>query len=674
MPLRLSGLVSGMDTEGIVRELMKAQGLKKTRISNKITTLEWKEERWKSLNTKMYSFYTEKLSKLRFEGSFGTKKTSSSHADKVEIKAGTNAPEGTHKVSVHQLASSQFVTGSALGLDKNGKEITAGTKLVDLGFVASEGTTITIAAGKEVTTLDIGTSTTMNDFTNACKKVGLYASYDTTQKRFFISSKDSGNANSFSITTNSSETTQDRNAIRDYINYGAMNDSTKSTVDNALTVIGSDISTEDEKIAARSSIVDAMHAQLKTKFVADYKANVDNVAAAEQEVIDGLEEGQTLTDDEMKAAVNKKLSENAQKAVTEEYDTWKEGTAATGNTFYDAVVKLDELISDYITPSADPITQTNTLSKLGLSEIVRTKDADGIYTVTADPNVKMVHAQDSIMTYNGALIKSSSNTVTANGLTFTLKGLTNDNGTPDDYSDDEAVTLGVTSDTQSVYDMIKDFVKSYNELLKEMNGAYYAESARGYDPLTDEEKDAMTDEQVKNWEEKIKSSLLRRDNTISSIVSSMRTNLSRSVQVDGKSYSLSTFGIATTGYIEKGTLHIQGDSDDPTVGMNENKLMKALTDDPDTVMKVFTQLANQVYKDLSDRMSSTPLRSALSFYNDKEIKSTLKDYKDDLKAMERKLSDMENKYYKQFAAMESAMSKLNSQSSQLASMLGMNQN
>lgn len=676
MPLRLSGLVSGMDTEGIVQELMKAQSLKKTRISNKVTTLEWKGDKWKALNSKIYSFYTQNLSKMRFEGSYSTKKASSSNTDKVEVTAGTSAPEGSHKVSVHQLASSQYVTGKPLGLDDKKAAITAGTKLTDLGFKASEGTSIKIAAGTNEVTLDIGSSTTINDFTNACKKAGLYATYDTTQKRFFISSKESGNINSFSITTTSSETTQDRNAIRDYINYGAMSDTQKSTVDSALKTYAAATSTADDKVKARTSIITAMNTQVQTKYIADYKVKQENIDQAKQDVLAGLEEGKTLTEAEMKAAVDKKLAENAQKAVTEEYNAWKGGTATTGNVFMDSVTKLDELLLDYVTPSTDPVTQTNSLTKLGLDEIIRTKDPDdGTYSVTVGSgDVKLIQAQDAIMTYNGALIKSTSNSVTANGLTFTLKGLTGNNGTPDDYTDDEAISLGVTNDTQAVYDMIKGFVKTYNEIMKEMNDTYYAESSKGYKPLTDEEKEAMTEDQVEKWEEKIKNSLLRRDSTVSSIMSSMRTNMSRSVDVKGKNYSLSSFGVSTTGYTEKGILHIYGDSDEPIVGMNENKLMKALTEDPDTVMKVFTKLAADVYEGLSDQMGGTSLRSALTFYNDKEIKNTLTDYKDELKRMEVKLADMESRYYKQFAAMESAMSKMNSQSSQLASMLGMNQN
>lgn len=112
MPIRMSGLVSGLDTESIIKELMAAQSQKKTKIENKITKHEWKTEKWQALNKKLYSFYTGSLSKARLQGSFQSKKVSSSDETKVKATvSGNNAVYGTHKVRVEQLASAQHVTG-----------------------------------------------------------------------------------------------------------------------------------------------------------------------------------------------------------------------------------------------------------------------------------------------------------------------------------------------------------------------------------------------------------------------------------------------------------------------------------------------------------------------------------------------------------------------------------
>jgi flagellar hook-associated protein 2 len=150
----------------------------------------------------------------------------------------------------------------------------------------------------------------------------------------------------------------------------------------------------------------------------------------------------------------------------------------------------------------------------------------------------------------------------------------------------------------------------------------------------------------------------------------MRSISSSSIEYDGKTYSLAQFGVASANYTEKGILHIDGDTEDSMTSASEDKLMKAITEEPDKVKAVFSGLADKLYQRFSESMRSSTLRSALTLYNDKEMKSQITDYKDDLKVMEDKLKKVEDRYYKQFSAMESAMSKLNSQSSSLASMLG----
>jgi flagellar hook-associated protein 2 len=658
MAIRLSGLASGMDTESMVTELMKAQRLKSTSIENKITKLQWKQDKWKELNTKLYAFYTGPLSKMRLQGGFSTKKTSSSDESKVSLTAGSNAPEGSHSIEVKQLAKSQFVTGDIKGIDKNGKEITTSTKLTDLNFSASEGSTITVKAGEKQVSLDIGSSTTIGDFVNTLKNAGLSASYDATQDRFFIGSKESGVNNAFSITMTASEAAQDRNDIRDFINYGSLSSTDKAKVDNALTAYVAATSTAEDIAAARTNLLNAKYTQVRNDYIKSYITNQGNIDAARAELsADG-----TLTEEELKKAVETKLKADAQAAVTTEYDAWKAGGAPNSNVFAAAETDLDAKLATYSTDSGTSVTQTNSLSLLGLSEITTTNNGDGTVTVNYGGGVTVVNPSDSKVVYNGATLTSSSNTINANGLTFTVKGLT---------AAGEVVNLSVSNDTQAVYDMVKDFIKSYNELITELNKNYNATSSKGYEPLTDDQRESMTDSQIEKWEAKIKDSLLRRDQSVDSLVTAMRTKLNETVAIDGKKYTLSSFGIKSANYFEKGLLHIDGDEDDSLVSTSVNKLMDTLTKDPDTVMNVINQLASNLYSVMTDKMKSTTLSSALTFYNDKEITKSITNYQSDLKVMEKKLTAIENRYYKQFSAMESAMAKMNSQSSSLASMLGM---
>ena len=155
----------------------------------------------------------------------------------------------------------------------------------------------------------------------------------------------------------------------------------------------------------------------------------------------------------------------------------------------------------------------------------------------------------------------------------------------------------------------------------------------------------------------------------------MKTQMSQSYEVNGKTYSLASFGINTLGYFvaadnEKGVYHIDGDSEDSSTKANADKLKTAIANDPDAVAGFFQQLAKGVYSELDKKMKSTTLSSAYKVYNDKQMQSEYDDYTDKIKKWEEKVSDMEDYYFDKFSAMETALSKLNSQQSQLSGLLG----
>lgn len=199
---------------------------------------------------------------------------------------------------------------------------------------------------------------------------------------------------------------------------------------------------------------------------------------------------------------------------------------------------------------------------------------------------------------------------------------------------------------------------------------------KDYEPLTSDEKSAMSDDEVEKWEGVIKASLLRRDDTISSLLSSMRSTLSKAVSVtlsDGttKSYALTSFGINTGVYTEKGQLHIYGDSDDADYADYDDALMKAINENPDAVEKTFSTLGNEIYNNLMKAMNSNKeLSSALTFYNDKQMDSEIEDYKDKVTSLQEKLQDEQDRYYDQFAKMETAMAKLQSQQTYISQLFG----
>lgn len=193
--------------------------------------------------------------------------------------------------------------------------------------------------------------------------------------------------------------------------------------------------------------------------------------------------------------------------------------------------------------------------------------------------------------------------------------------------------------------------------------------------MTDDEKSEMSDSEIEKWETKIKDSLLRRDSTLSTVMSAMTTAMSGGATVNGKTYFLSNFGISTLGYMnaaenEQNAYHIDGDEDDENTSGKQDKLMAAITSDPDTVIEFMKQLSTNLYKSIDDQMQSNDLRSRYKIYNDKEMDKQYTNLTKTIKEWESKVSDKEDYYYKQFSNMETALAKLQSQTSSISSMLG----
>ena len=136
------------------------------------------------------------------------------------------------------------------------------------------------------------------------------------------------------------------------------------------------------------------------------------------------------------------------------------------------------------------------------------------------------------------------------------------------------------------------------------------------------------------------------------------------------------FGIKTGGYFtaeknEKSMYHIDGDKDDSSSASSTDKLMAAISSDPDGVAEFFSKLSQNVYDALDKKMKSTTLSSAYKVYNDKQMDKDYKNYEKSIAEWEEKVQYYEDYYYKKFGEMETALGKLQSSQSSLSNLLGM---
>lgn len=509
--MRLSGLISGMDTESIIQQLVSAKQTKVDDAKKAQTKLEWKQNAWKELNTKIKSLQSKYVNNMRFTSAYVKKTTKVSDSSAVSVITGDGAMNGVQSLKVDQLAKTAYMTGGQVSLKADADEdtkLTALTKLSDLGFgkdktgfEAGTGTVLNIKTKGSDTpvTLEIGEDTTISDVLSKLKEAGLNANFDETQQRFYISAKESGEDNDFEIT-----------------------------------------------------------------------ASGDSADAAD-----------------------------------------------------------------------------NLLAALGFA------------------NGNKIDGQNAKITLNNTEYTSTSNVFSINGLTITAQKETTDD-----------ITITTEDDVDGIYDMIKSFLKDYNSLINEMDKLYNADSASDYEPLTDDEKESMSDSEIEKYEQKIKDALLRRDTSLSSISSALKEVMAGGVEVNGKKMYLSEFGIETLSYFtaaenEKNAYHIDGDVDDSNTSGNADKLKSMIASDPDTVVDFFSGLFKNMYEQMNKLSKSVEgYRSYGNFYDDKKMKSDYDDYTSKISDLEDKLNDYEDKWYSKFSKMETALAKLQSNSSAVTSLLG----
>ncbi len=508
--LRMSGLISGMDTDSVIEALVSTKKQKVTDAKNDQKKLEWKQDIYKGINSNIKGLFQSHLSTMRFSSTYSKMTTAVSNSSVASVITGDGAVNATQKLRVEQLAKSAYLTGKDLNGESKDKTFTASSTLSELGF-AAEGDTINLSiGGKAQDSLNVTGETTISDVLTYLKGAGLNASFDEDTQRFFVSSKSTGSSQDFTLSDGGN---------------------------GALAALGLQVASDDEK----------------------KDINFD---------------------------------------------------------------------------------QTKYASK--------------------------VDGADAIIYLNDAKFTGDTNTFKINGLTITAL----------DETGDKEITLTTTTDTSGIYDMIKGMISQYNKAINDIDKYYGADSVRKYSMLTDEQKDAMSEKEVEEYENKIKSGLLRSDNNLASLRNLFSEVMSSGIEIGEKTYYLSDFGIGTGSYFdtpdnEKHALHIDGDKDDSSVKDKSDKLSSLIASDPELVTEFFSKLSQNFYSKLDGISKSVNgYRSYGSFYDDKKMKSDYDGYKTTIKELEDKANAYEDKLYKQFSSMETALANLQKKSNALAGLLG----
>lgn len=306
--------------------------------------------------------------------------------------------------------------------------------------------------------------------------------------------------------------------------------------------------------------------------------------------------------------------------------------------------------------SPDPVTGTNLLALLKL-----------------DTYTYPVRGENAKFDLNGVNdLEQPTNEFTISGVKYSLTGTSAD-----------PVTVRVFRDTEAVYNSIKSFIEQYNTTIDLINKELTEERYRDYLPLTDDQREELSDEQEKKWEERARSGMLRNDMMLSGVTGKMRAAMSgvvdgiSPVAVDGKTVyhnSLASIGIVTGDYSEKGKLYLKNDGAD---------LRKAIEADPDGVLKLFTQdseiegekgIARRLYDEVNRGVEliidKAGVESSFNIYDSSALAENIRDLDKQIANWETRLVEIEDRYWRQFTAMERAINQMNAQSAWLAQQFG----
>lgn len=676
----MSGIISGMDTEGVVKSMLSSIQTKIDRKTQEQTKLEWKQDAYRDVINKINTFQNKFFNLtsdtcIRSSTMFGSKSVKSS-SEAISVSAESAAVLGNHSVSVARLATATTVQGS---------KVSGGAITLQGGFASTPEAKITV--GDQELSVDLSgcaDSDAIRDaLNNALTAEGITSgSFSLTDGKLSYSGTESmklsGNAYGLKkLGMAGSMTTKEEDGS--FKLTGGTPAADAAAPDGKLTLTLDGVSKTFE-IAAGGGIDAAFREKVSrafgsgVTFTDDGDGNfslgtgtgrsltVDGDAAALELV--GLKEAASTTVNTASSISSLGFRDGA-KLDQESYAFKINGTEfniAKTDSIADILNKINTSDAG-VTMSYNSLNDTFALAskQTGDGFAITMEDTTGNFLDTIGLGAGDYTTTDGVnaqLTVDGVAVERSSNSFALDGLTMTLNSVTT-----------EDVKIATTSNTDKIYDSISSFVDEYNTLIADLNTMIHEkDTGKNYAPLTDAQEDEMSEKEIEKWTEKAKGGLLRSDKDISSFLTNMRTALYSQY---GES-TLSKFGIdSSSNYKDYGKLSI-----------NEEKLRNALETNPEGVRNLFvgkdglaTKL-NDICTDTASTSSGSPgalvqlagVEGKASDTNN-TLSLRINSIKDRITVLKSMYETRKDRYWNQFNSMETALSSLSSTNSYLTNMI-----
>jgi flagellar hook-associated protein 2 len=683
--MRIGGLASGMDIDQIVGDLMKAERMPLDKLKQQKQVLEWQRDDYRSMNNTLLNFRTE-LTNMKLTTQYRARSVTSTQSEMVSATASSAASQASYTIkSVTSLASAATKVSSGISTNTGDKvDVSQSIYSQQAKFAAGAGFTWSDGAIGSQTLKADGVSLSIPAKLNAGEEIKLTElgkmSVKVNGKNYTLIEDVAGvtpGAEQAAVDKNgnlrfSAPLAKDSTIKFDYV-LNEKIDTKKFASGTSSWEIGSPVSKvtlEVDGVTYRGLSTDAVDGEGFTSLVAGDGSSIGRV---------NLQTGKTefvpafTAEKEVKATYTPKYTTFNLTTETSKGQLSENFLIAASESLNQVTSKVNSAnigLTMYYDTYADKLSLTRTETgdfndgqlSGGTTPTVNQIEATGAFAT----NILQLAAGNSnganaVFEINGMETSRSTNTFEMNGVTFSLKNKFT--------ATDPSVSLSVNNDSTKVFENIKAFVEKYNELIDKIQKKSSEEVYRSYKPLSDEQRETLSEKQQEQWEEKAKSGLLKRDPILTGVLDGMRSNFYAPVKnaaVDPLMSQLASIGIKTTVvYQQGGKLEI-----------NEAELKKAIENNPDSVENLFRGtgassdeqgIVHRLYDTVNGAMDKLKARAGNSFSTTKQftLGRQLDNVDSQINRFESRLTQVESRYWRQFTAMEKAIQKANSQSSYL---------
>ena len=676
---RITGLATGMDIDSIVTQTMRPYRIKIEQQQQQKEIFEIKQQLYRDLITESRDLYNKyfdvsKSDSILLSKNWSTVKFTSSDENILTVTGSSEAKPGNYKVTGETGTAAKAIVTS--GINKGDKIVVNGKEFTLEGDTARDRANhLNEALKKEGINVTVKYSDMAGSAENANKNGFIFESNVVgTSGNFTIG----GTVNSIAGTIESGKNATGVTVTG--FNVSELKPSGKINVDGKeIEVTISDIETNEDIEKILNEKLKSHKLTAKVSDTGDITFTTTSVGSKVEDpkISIGSNKGNVAQGTDATATTNTVSVANINGKDNLTINNISLDIKGIDLNTQTGIDKLNELLKNNnvgVTAKLDGNNIQFISSKAGADGKIELKSVDGGNNVEKYESGKNAHivvedGKGGVYTHTG-----TSNSFTVDGITFTFDG----------KIPAEGITVNGKNDVKSVKDNVVNFINDYNKLIEKLNTLTSEKRNKNYNPLTEDQKKGMSEEEIKLWNERVKQGQLYKDNDVSRIANSMKEAMRG--MLDGM--NLEKIGIKPVADYA-GTKH-------GTFTIDEEKLTAALENNTEEVMKLFTstppsdenlseseklkstglaqRLKNILYKETVS-ISSPLIKKAgvlgSSSVSNNEISKAISQYEKKIVDMEKAFSVREQALYSKWASVEKMMNNLNSQQSYLASQMGM---